>query len=301
MDLGIDQQVRHQPLSPPRRHRRDIAAQPQRHRPANGRQCAAAKLAPWCFVTGASCPPAAVRSRPPPLAAGAVCGPGVRLAGRGACWRRQAGPTIPSAWVWPAIGPPTARCCGRVWHRRLWPDGGMPPAPVAVHWEVAEDAAFARIARRGTRAGAPQRAHAVHVAVAGLAPRHSTTTASCAARAVNRSGRLRTLPPPHLPWTPSRLAVASASTLRTRLVRHRHLAAGDHDLVLLHLGDYIYEGQLRRAVRRHETGRSAAQPDPTTARVTPGTNDPDLRAAHARRHLRSADLGRSRGRQRLRR
>ena len=163
----------------------------------------------------------------------------------------------------------------------LWPDGGMPPAPVAVHWEVADDAAFARIARRGTALARPERAHAVHVAVAGLAPRREYHYRFLCGEAVSRSGRLRTLPPPHLPLDAFRLAVASCQHYEHGwFAAHRHLAAGDHDLVL-HLGDYVYEGSFGERVRRHEQDGPLRSLADYRARHAWYKLDPDLQAAHA--------------------
>ena len=48
------------------------------------------------------------------------------------------------------------------------PGGGMPPVPVPVGWEVAEDARFASVVARGTAIAVPEDAHSVHVDVRGL-------------------------------------------------------------------------------------------------------------------------------------
>src|SRR5262245_47942476 len=54
--------------------------------------------------------------------------------------------------------------------RPLEPDGGMPPEPVMVDWEVWEDEARTRLAASGRTLAAREAAHAVHVEVAGLQP-----------------------------------------------------------------------------------------------------------------------------------
>jgi alkaline phosphatase D len=69
-----------------------------------------------------------------------------------------------------ASGDPIAD--GFVLWTRLAPDplngGGMPPEAVPVRWEVARDARFLDIARRGETLAAPELAHSVHVDVTGL-------------------------------------------------------------------------------------------------------------------------------------
>ena len=49
-------------------------------------------------------------------------------------------------------------------------DGGLPPLPVTVRWEVSDGPAFARIVRHGQVVTGPERAHSVHVEVEGLEP-----------------------------------------------------------------------------------------------------------------------------------
>ena len=64
---------------------------------------------------------------------------------------------------------------GVVLWTRLAPDplagGGLPPGPVAVEWQVADDEPFVRIVRRGVALALPDLAHSVHVEVGGLEPR----------------------------------------------------------------------------------------------------------------------------------
>src|SRR5262245_36495518 len=55
--------------------------------------------------------------------------------------------------------------------------GGMPMADVEVDWEVARDARFQSIARRGTAIARPAIGHSVHVEVEGLEPSHVPTFA----------------------------------------------------------------------------------------------------------------------------
>jgi len=54
--------------------------------------------------------------------------------------------------------------------RPFEPEGGMPGIRPVVEWEVAEDEAFGRIAKRGRHTAAPELAYSVHVDVDGLSP-----------------------------------------------------------------------------------------------------------------------------------
>src|SRR6185369_4553257 len=78
--------------------------------------------------------------------------------------------------------------------RPLDPEGGMPPQPVAVTWEVAEDAALRRTVAKGTARAAPGSAHAVHVEVAGLKPDRVYWYRFTAAGHASPTGRTRTTP-----------------------------------------------------------------------------------------------------------
>ena len=90
----------------------------------------------------------------------------------------------------------------------MQPGGGMPPAPVEVAWEVAEDEGFRRIAARGRALAMPERAHAVHVELSGLPPGRSWHYRFHAAGATSPTGRTRTAPAPG--DTPARLRLAQA-------------------------------------------------------------------------------------------
>ena len=165
------------------------------------------------------------------------------------------------------------------------PDGGLDPQPVAVRWEVAEDEGFTRVVRSGETAALPERAHAVHVEADGLAPsrwywyRFVAGTAGQSAR--SPAGRTRTAPAPGAPA--QRLAFAFASCQhyeRGFYAAWRHLVDESPELIV-HLGDYIYESNLRRdPVRRHWNE------EPTTLegyrlRHAQYRTDPDLQRAHA--------------------
>jgi alkaline phosphatase D len=165
------------------------------------------------------------------------------------------------------------------------PDGGMPGRRVPVGWQIASDPRFRHIARSGHAWASPGLAHSVHVEVDGLAPdrewfyrfryRHDTSP----------TGRTRTAP-----RTTDRLDLAFVSCQawdNGYYPSYRHLARDDLDLIL-HLGDYVYEGGIPA------DGGFRAVPTPAVLREAPRDltrwrmqyalykSDPDLQDAHAR-------------------
>jgi len=164
----------------------------------------------------------------------------------------------------------------------LEPDGGMPGRPVPVQWEVATGPRLGNVVRRGAAVAHPRFAHSVHVEVEGLDPGRTYWYRFRAGEHLSRIGRTRTAPDPARALGKLTLAVASCQHWeRGWYVAWRHLAEEDLDLVL-HLGDYIYEGPGRGGgVRRH------VGPEPTTlagyrVRHALYKTDPDLQAAHGR-------------------
>ncbi|MES3023292.1 MAG: alkaline phosphatase D family protein [Pseudomonadota bacterium] len=172
-----------------------------------------------------------------------------------------------------------------LWTRILADPFDPAPTPAVayqVRWEVAEDAAFARIAARGSTRADAALAHSVHVDVRGLAPDRWYWYRFMLGAAVSPVGRTRTAPAPDALPAMLKLAVASCQHWEFgSYAAHRHIAAAAPDLVAF-LGDYIYEwGPLRRthparAVRSDECFTLAQY----RARYAQYKSDPDLQAAH---------------------
>jgi alkaline phosphatase D len=166
------------------------------------------------------------------------------------------------------------------------PDGGLPPQPVEVRWELAADEAFTQVTRTGTVLAQPERAHTVHVEVDGLAPErwywYRFTAGRGDSSARSPVGRTRTAPAQGSLAQRLRFAACSCQHYEYgHFGALRHLADEAPDLVV-HLGDYIYESDARAgtAVRRHWTA------EPTTlegyrVRWAQYKTDPDLQRAHA--------------------
>ncbi len=149
---------------------------------------------------------------------------------------------------------------GVVLWTRLAPDplegGGMPPTPVELGWEVARDASFKAIARRGTVIARPELGHSVRAEIGGLEPGREYFYRFHAGSEVSQTGRTVTAPAIGAPVDRLRFAVCGCSKYETGyFTAYRHLAAENFDFVF-HTGDYIYEKRAYRAdnpavVREH--------------------------------------------------
>jgi alkaline phosphatase D len=152
-----------------------------------------------------------------------------------------------------ASGDPIAD--GFVLWTRLAPDplngGGMPPEAVPVRWEVASDARFLDIVRRGETLAAPELGHSVHVDVTGLEPDRWYYYRFIAGGEVSPIGRTRTFPPVGSPADRLRFAFASCQHYgQGYFTAYEAMMEDDLDLIV-HLGDYIYESDWGPKVRFH--------------------------------------------------
>lgn len=158
--------------------------------------------------------------------------------------------------------------------------GGMPVTRHQVGWQVATDEAFTDVVRAGVATAGPEWAHAVHVEVAGLLPGREYWYRFRVGRFLSRSGRAVTAPA--YDATPEALSMAfvSCSNLPAGFfTAYRRLAEDRPDLVL-HLGDYQYEGGGTGVGRQH------AGPETKTLanyrqRHAQYKTDLDLQEAHA--------------------
>ncbi|MES2723627.1 MAG: alkaline phosphatase D family protein [Pseudomonadota bacterium] len=162
------------------------------------------------------------------------------------------------------------------------PGGGMPPEPVAVTWEVAEDPSMRKVVRSGKALARPNAGHSVHVEVGGLKPAREYWYRFTAAGARSPVGRTHTAPAKGAAVDRLRLCFASCQKYEAGFYSaYAHMVEEAPDLILF-LGDYIYEGSpgSKGAVRLH------ANPEPKDVagyRVRYATykSDPLLQAAHA--------------------
>lgn len=173
---------------------------------------------------------------------------------------------------------------------RATPGSGRGPT-VTVRWEVATDARFAKVVRRGSAVTSPARDHTVKVDVTGLKPatwyhyrfRYDGVT--------SRVGRTRTAPGRRATPANLRFGVVSCANLQAGwFSAYRHLAARDDLHAVLHLGDYLYEyapgeygyGQANEDIRPHDPAREMVALGDYRRRHAQYKTDPDLADLHAK-------------------
>ncbi len=165
----------------------------------------------------------------------------------------------------------------------LEPDGGMGVEPIEVSWQVATDEAMTRVVRRGIAIARPEWAHSVHVDVDGLEAGRWYWYRFKAGDEVSPVGRTRTAPPRAARLARARFAFVSCQRYEDGyFTAFSHLAREDVDLVL-HLGDYIYEGSARKrdVPARSFPAHDCATLDDYRRRYAIYKSDPALQAAHA--------------------
>ena len=168
---------------------------------------------------------------------------------------------------------------------RLAPDplngGGMPSVNVPVQWQIATDANMSKVVLRGTAIATPELGHSIRVVIGGLQPAQWYWYQFKAGSEVSQIGRTRTAPALGSRVDRFRFAFASCQLWEAGyFAAYKHMAEEDLDLVV-HLGDYIYEGAGNpQAIRSHNG------PEPLTLeeyrnRHALYKTDPNLQAAHA--------------------
>ncbi|MEV0256658.1 alkaline phosphatase D family protein [Streptomyces sp. NPDC050732] len=170
------------------------------------------------------------------------------------------------------------------------PDGGLPRERVTVDWELAHDARFRRVARRGKVVAHPEFSHTVHVEADHLDAGRTYYFRFRTGRWISETGRTRTAPPTgSRPGTLTLAAVSCQAYHDGYFTAYKHLAKDDVDVVF-HLGDYLYEyavnavGGARnytdRTLPAHFNKETQTLED-YRLRYALYKSDPDLRAAHA--------------------
>lgn len=157
----------------------------------------------------------------------------------------------------------------------------MPADAIEVAWQVAEDENMTKVVRKGTTVAVPDWAHSVHVEVDGLEPSREYFYQFKAGAEVSPKGRTRTMPVADSAPDRLRFAVASCQHFETGYyTAYEHMAKEDLDLVV-HLGDYIYEGAPKdKGVRQHVGGKLDSL-DEYRNRHAQYRTDPALKAMHA--------------------
>ncbi len=166
-----------------------------------------------------------------------------------------------------------------LWTRLVGPRADtLMAAAVPVRYEIATDPQFRAIVRHGRGAARPERAHAVHVEIAGLSEGRTYWYRFHALGATSPVGRAVTVP--RIAET-LRLAVTSCQHWEQAwFAAYRDIVAAAPDLIL-QLGDYIYEQSYPDMPRI----RTFGAPEPRDLAGYRGRHalyktDPDLQAAH---------------------
>ncbi|GAB2853754.1 alkaline phosphatase PhoD [Actinocorallia aurea] len=163
--------------------------------------------------------------------------------------------------------------------------GGLGSRNVQVAWQLAEDARFRRIVRKGTVTAKASGGYAVHVTPSGLEPGREYFYRFRADGHLSRVGRTRTAPARGAMGPMTFAAASCAHYEHGYFTAYKRLAEQDPDLVI-HLGDYLYEyapgsyGGANGAVRRHTEGKCQSLTD-YRRRHAQYKADTDLQAAHA--------------------
>jgi alkaline phosphatase D len=159
--------------------------------------------------------------------------------------------------------------------------GGMTPERVRVNWEVAEDERMQKVVARGSEWADSGLGHSVHVEVRGLRPDRWYWYRFHSGAEESASGRARTTPASGA--AAARLAFAFASCQHYEqgyFTAFRHMAGEELDLVI-HLGDYIYEGGPQPGRTRVHNGPEITTLDDYRNRYALYKSDPELQSAHA--------------------
>lgn len=167
---------------------------------------------------------------------------------------------------------------------RLAPDplngGGMPPEMVKVDWELAEDEGFQKVVRTGSETASPDGAHSVHVEVEGLSPDRVYWYRFQCGGEVSSVGRTRTAPAVGVMLDRFRFAFASCQSYEFGyLTAYDYMTQDDLNLVV-HLGDYIYEGASKTRLRQHPGGVTKTLADYRNRHALYKLEEP-LQKAHA--------------------
>ncbi len=158
-----------------------------------------------------------------------------------------------------------------------------PETALPVDWEIAADDGFRSIVGRGQAVALAQLGHSVHVEADGLEAGRDYWYRFHAAGATSPVGRARTAPAGGSATPRFVFAFVSCQHYEQGLYTgYRHLADESPDVVV-HLGDYIYEGPpggRAGLVRRHDTAEARTLAG-YRARYELYKSDPNLQAAHA--------------------
>ena len=162
----------------------------------------------------------------------------------------------------------------------LEPGGGMPQEVIEVDWEVATDERMRTVIQHGVAYATPEWAHSVHVEPSGLDPGRDYWYRFAAGGVRSPVGRTHTAPTSAAPLDRLKIGLVNCQHYEQGYyTAYRHLLSDNPDLVV-HVGDYIYEGNSPKKVRNHNLS-VAFTLDDYRARHALYKTDRDLANAHA--------------------
>jgi alkaline phosphatase D len=180
---------------------------------------------------------------------------------------------------------------GFVLWTRLLPEGTpldgsvMKQEPYGVRYEIASDPEFTTIVRRGGEEAVWEESHTVHAEITGLPADRWYWYRFKWGRAISPVGRTRTAPAVGADVDQLRFAFASCQNRPTGYYHaYADLAEQDIDLVV-HLGDYIYEGRTPDAAlpgRHNQPEHECRSLTDYRVRHAQYKTEPELRKAHER-------------------
>ncbi|MFF3599043.1 alkaline phosphatase D family protein [Kitasatospora indigofera] len=181
-------------------------------------------------------------------------------------------PDDTSVVLWTRLAPSPTNADGQ---------GGMPNADVVVDWQVSTSQSFTTLVSSGTFTARYAQAHSVHVLAGGLAPDAEYYYRFRAQGFISPVGRTRTAPAPGTVGRDFTMAFASCAHYESGYYTAYRRMADDRPDLILHLGDYIYEGGAGTGGVRQHLGSEIVSLADYRRRYALYRTDPDLQAAHA--------------------
>ncbi len=155
-----------------------------------------------------------------------------------------------------ASGDPVAD--GFVIWTRIAPDPydiqALPNEALLVGWEVATDAKFKKIIKKGNVYARPELAHSVHVEVQGLEQGSEYFYRFTCGGVQSQVGRALTLPAPYANVERLRFAFASCQHYEQGYFSAYRDMVAQNPSFIMHLGDYIYDVSWGQTIRHHPIG-----------------------------------------------
>ncbi|MEV4498759.1 alkaline phosphatase [Micromonospora arborensis] len=181
-------------------------------------------------------------------------------------------PAPDSVVLWTRLAPSPLNADGQ---------GGMANADVTVEWQVSTTDRFTSLVASGSVVARYADAHSVHAIAGGLAADSDYYYRFRAQGQISPVGRTRTAPAPGTFGRDLVMAFASCAHYEAGYYTAYRRMAEENPGLILHLGDYIYEGGVGSSVVRQHVGAEIVSLADYRRRYALYKSDPDLQAAHA--------------------